>query len=58
MDKRCVECGKPGAVDSGICMMCTAKAMRCGAVMKSHIGRLVQKRCGNVMAKAQDILRR
>jgi len=27
MDRRCVECGKPGACDSGICMDCATKVM-------------------------------
>jgi hypothetical protein len=43
MDKKCVECGKGGAVPSGICMKCTTKAIS-GKPMKSAIGRAVQKR--------------
>lgn len=43
LSKKCAECGDPGAVESGICLGCTAKAMR-RLPMKSEIGRAVQKR--------------
>jgi uncharacterized membrane protein YvbJ len=43
MDKKCAECGKGGAVDSGICIGCTSKALS-GRVMKSPTGKAVQRR--------------
>lgn len=43
MDKKCAECGKGGAVPSGICMKCTTKAIS-NKPMKSWQGRAVQKR--------------
>lgn len=43
MDKKCAECGKGGAVDSGICLACTTKAIQ-GKPMRSEIGRVVAKR--------------
>lgn len=46
MDRKCAECGKGGAVDSGICLKCTTKAF--GATrMKSETGRAVQDRIRN-----------
>jgi hypothetical protein len=43
MDKKCVECGKGGAADSGICLGCTTKALQ-GKPMKSPTGRAVAQR--------------
>ena len=43
MDKKCVECGKGGAVDSGICLGCTSRALS-GKPMKSPAGRMVALR--------------
>jgi hypothetical protein len=43
MDRKCAECGKGGAVDSGICMRCTLKAAQVKP-MKSPEGKAVQKR--------------
>lgn len=43
MDTKCHECRKPGATDSGICLMCASKALR-GKTMKSDAGRAVQLR--------------
>jgi len=43
MDKRCAECGKPGATGSGICLPCVIKAMS-GRAMLSQAGKAVQKR--------------
>lgn len=43
MDKKCAECGNPGAVDNGLCMGCTTKAIA-GEAMKSKIGKAVQGR--------------
>ncbi len=43
MDKKCVECGKGGAVDSGICLGCTTKALK-GRLMKSPAGQAVAAR--------------
>ena len=47
MDKRCLECGKGGAVDSGICLSCITKAIK-GRPMKSARGRAVQERIQQV----------
>lgn len=43
MDKKCAECGKGGAVPSGICLRCTTKAMK-GKTMRSWQGRAVARR--------------
>lgn len=43
MGKKCAECGGGGAVESGICLACTLRAMR-GENMRSATGRAVQKR--------------
>ena len=43
MDKKCVECRKPGALASGICTKCAMKAMG-DKPMKSEIGRAMHKR--------------
>ena len=43
MDKRCAECGKPGATGSGICLPCATKAMS-GKAMRSLAGQAVQRR--------------
>lgn len=41
MDKKCAECGKPGAVDNGLCMNCTTRALE-GQTMRSVRGKAVQ----------------
>lgn len=43
MAKKCAECGKGGAVQSGICLRCIAQAIR-GVKMVSAIGKAVQAR--------------
>lgn len=43
MDKKCAECGRGGAVPSGICLKCTSKAIT-GKVMRSREGIAVQRR--------------
>ena len=43
MGKRCAECGKPGASDSGICLRCATKALQ-GKPMRSREGQIVQRR--------------
>lgn len=43
LDKKCVECGKGGAMPSQICMKCTTKAIS-GKPMKSWQGRAVAAR--------------
>lgn len=43
LDKKCAECGKGGAVDSGICIGCTSKAIS-GKPMRSAKGRAVALR--------------
>ena len=42
-DKKCAECGKGGAVASGICIACTSKVIS-NKPMKSAIGRAIQAR--------------
>lgn len=49
-DKCCPECGKPGAVQSGICVSCTTKALS-DQPMKSAIGRAVQARFKSVLSE-------
>lgn len=44
LDKKCGECGKGGAVPSGICLSCTAKAFNPNHKMKSPQGKAVQDR--------------
>lgn len=44
MDKKCLECGKGGAVPNGLCLKCTTKAMNPAAKMKTSVGRAVQTR--------------
>lgn len=46
VDKKCAECGKGGAVDNGICLGCTSKAIS-GKPMKSPVGRAVAARFKN-----------
>ena len=43
MDRKCAECGKMGATDSGICLKCCLKIMR-GQQMRSRQGQAVAKR--------------
>ena len=43
MDKKCHECGKGGAMESGICLECANKAFK-GLPMKSQAGKMVQAR--------------
>lgn len=43
MDRKCAECGKGGAADSGICLTCATRAMS-GRTMRSQIGKAVQYR--------------
>jgi len=43
MDRKCLECGKGGATESGICLGCTCKAIS-NKPMKSVAGKKVQER--------------
>ena len=54
MDKKCVECGKGGAVDSGICLGCTTKALR-DKPMRSAAGRAVQARFRSMKRPNQSL---
>lgn len=47
MDKKCAECGRGGAVESGVCLKCTGKAIA-GRAMKSASGRAVALRWQNL----------
>lgn len=51
-DKRCAECGKTGATDSGICLKCITKAIGTKP-MKSLQGQAVQKRMNEIIEKAR-----
>lgn len=42
-DKKCIECGKKGALDNGLCLSCLNKAMR-GKPMKTTIGQTIAKK--------------
>jgi len=44
MDRKCAECGKGGAADSGICLECTSIAIKHSRAMKSPEGRAVKAR--------------
>lgn len=44
MGVKCVECRKPGATDSGICLKCATKAMDFKRPMKTPQGAVVQAR--------------
>lgn len=43
LDKKCHECGKGGAAESGICINCVTKTIQ-QKPMNSAAGRAVQKR--------------
>ena len=43
MNRQCVECGKPGAMPSGMCLTCGAKALQ-GKKMRTLHGQLLQNR--------------
>ena len=43
LDKKCQECGKGGAAESGICINCVTKIIQ-QKPMNSAAGRAVQKR--------------
>lgn len=49
LEKRCVECGGPGALANTLCMGCTGKAIR-GGRMKSPAGRDVAARARKEIA--------
>jgi hypothetical protein len=53
LDKKCAECGKGGAVDSGICLGCTSKAIS-GKPMRSPIGRAVALRFKETIRGARN----
>ena len=53
MNKKCAECGKPGASGSGICMKCACKAMKPVPVMKSSQGKDLQRRYTSLFSKAR-----
>jgi hypothetical protein len=44
MDKKCAECGKGGAVPSGICLKCTTKAAYSEKPLKSWQAKAVRER--------------
>jgi uncharacterized OB-fold protein len=56
IDTKCVECSKPGATPSGICMKCATKAML-GKEMKSRQGKVVAERYAVMRAKNKIVAR-
>jgi hypothetical protein len=56
MNKHCAECGKGGAAQNGLCMSCSGRALS-GRVMKSEIGKAVQKRMFELLGKAREARR-
>ena len=54
MSKRCAECGKFGAADSGICLKCCMKAMDQHREMKSAQGKIVQARYAKILRDAKQ----
>lgn len=42
MGETCEECRKPGRLPNGLCMSCTARAMKPGVKLKTAHGRAVQ----------------
>jgi hypothetical protein len=50
LDKKCVECRKPGAVANGLCLSCVSKAMTLTKPMKSAVGQAVQERYRRTVA--------
>jgi uncharacterized OB-fold protein len=50
MGKRCAECGKAGATDSGICLKCAIKAID-GKPMLSRQGKVVSERLDALLRK-------
>lgn len=53
MNKACAECREGGAVQSGLCLNCTTRAMN-GLSMRSEIGKAVQARIGNLTHDIQN----
>lgn len=54
LSKSCAECGKGGAVDNGLCMECTSKAMGKGP-LKSDVAKAVRKRLHNLRGEAPKV---
>lgn len=54
LDKKCAECGKPGAAANGICLGCLTKAIQ-GKSMKSGTGKAAQRRARETL---EDVRRR
>ena len=54
MDKKCLECGKGGATDSGVCLSCCTKAIS-GKPMKSAQGRVVAQRMRAAIDRARGV---
>lgn len=53
MNKKCAECGKPGACGSGICMRCATRAINPASQMRSPQGRAVQERYKQLLREAR-----
>jgi hypothetical protein len=53
MEAKCAECGKGGALASGICLACTTKTLK-GKPMKSAVGRAVADRNMRLLAELRS----
>ena len=42
-NKKCLECGKGGATENGLCLNCTSKALE-GKPMKTRVGQSISKK--------------
>lgn len=43
LDKKCIECGKKGACDNGLCLDCVSRAIS-GKPMKTSVGQKIAKK--------------
>jgi hypothetical protein len=53
LDAKCVECGKPGATPSELCLKCCTKAMDPKAAMKTRQGKALQARLAEGFKRAR-----
>lgn len=52
VNKKCAECGKPGATGSGICLKCAVKVMS-DKLLKSAEAKAARKRIRSSVAKSR-----
>ena len=53
MDKKCAECGKGGRAGNGLCLSCSAKALKKSTRMKSAAGIAAQNYFFDVLKKTK-----